>query len=50
LHAERELPLHPVVLELGFLDYVAAVRSAGFARLFPDLRVNQQRRIADLHP
>ncbi len=42
-HAARELPLHPRILELGFLDYVAAVRAAGHIRLFPDLLVNRRK-------
>lgn len=42
-HAARELPLHPRLLELGFLDYVAAARDAGHIRLFPDLRVNRRK-------
>ncbi len=33
----RNSPLHPDVLRLGFLDYVAAVKALGYLRLFPDL-------------
>lgn len=34
------LPLHPFLIEVGFLDYVEAVRASGHARLFPDLSAN----------
>ncbi len=33
----RPSPLHPEVLRLGFLDYVAAIKALGYERLFPDL-------------
>ena len=33
----RTVPLHPTLLELGFLRHVDAMRSAGHDRLFPDL-------------
>jgi integrase len=39
--AERHLPLHPVLLELGILDRVAALRAAGEIRLFPEWRPSQ---------
>lgn len=35
--AERVVPLHPTLLEYGFLDYVAAARSRNQQRLFPRL-------------
>lgn len=34
---KREIPLHPHMLKLGFLEYVAALRTDGEVRLFPDL-------------
>lgn len=34
----REVPLHPKLVELGFLRYVAAVRRAGHVSLWPLLR------------
>lgn len=33
---ERKVPVHPKLIELGFLDYVRAVRSAGHKALFPE--------------
>lgn len=33
----RDVPLHPVLLKLGFLDYVAKVRRTASRRLFPDI-------------
>ena len=33
----RNSPVHPEVLRLGFLDYVAAIKALGYLRLFPDL-------------
>ena len=35
--SERQVVLHPKVLELGFLDFVNAQRKAGHVRLFPEL-------------
>ncbi len=32
----RFVPLHPKLIELGFLDYVQVCRDAGHKRLFPD--------------
>ena len=34
----REIPLHPGLVKLGFLDHVAARRAAGGGLLLPDLR------------
>jgi integrase len=36
--ARRYLPIHSVVLALGFLDYVAEMREAGHRLLFPNLK------------
>jgi integrase len=36
-NARREVPLHPALKALGFLDYVSDQRSAGSIRLFPQL-------------
>ena len=38
--SERDVPVHPELERLGFLQYVAAMRGAGEARLFPRLRPN----------
>ncbi len=35
--SDRLIPLHPELLRLGFLEYVAAIRALGYRRLFPDL-------------
>ena len=35
--AERRIPVHPELVRLGFLDFVAAQRKAGHERLFPEL-------------
>ncbi|MBF0270439.1 MAG: site-specific integrase [Alphaproteobacteria bacterium] len=34
--AKRDIPVHPALEELGFLDYVASLRKQGKTRLFPD--------------
>ena len=34
----RKVPLHPKLVELGFLDYVQDLRERGQERLFPKLR------------
>jgi integrase len=36
--SRRRIPLHPELLRLGFLDFVAGQREAGHERVFPDLR------------
>jgi integrase len=33
----RRIPLHPQLIQLGFLDYCDSLRSAGFQRVFPEL-------------
>lgn len=33
--AVRDIPLHPLLMKLGFAEYVEELRSAGQARLFP---------------
>jgi integrase len=35
--SKRQIPLHPHMLKIGFLDYVADLRAKGAAWLFPDL-------------
>ncbi|WP_179187241.1 site-specific integrase [Sphingomonas sp. TZW2008] len=39
--SRRMIPLHDLVLQLGFDDYVAVLRKAGETRLFPDLKPNK---------
>ncbi|MGS0756768.1 site-specific integrase, partial [Roseateles sp. GG27B] len=38
INATRQVPIHPMLQELGFIDYVVALRGAGYKRLFPELR------------
>lgn len=38
--SRRRLPLHPVVIEAGFLDYVATMREQGHNRVFPTLKAD----------
>lgn len=42
-NARRDVPIHPHLLALGFLDYVRALRSAGQERLFPELRYDKRK-------
>lgn len=36
-NASRVVPLHPVLMELGLVKYVEALKAAGHSRLFPEL-------------
>lgn len=36
-NAQRDVPVHPVLCQLGFMDYVASAKKSGASRLFPDL-------------
>lgn len=36
--ARRRVPVHPMLQELGFLEFVNVLREAGSNRLFPDLK------------
>ncbi len=38
LSSERLIPVHPRLIELGFLSYVEGLRDRGEQRLFPELR------------
>jgi len=48
--SRREIPLHPTLIELGFLDYLADVRAAvpESNRLFPYLRLDKKNGFADV--
>ena len=35
--ARRRIPLHAILIRLGFLDYVAFIKASGATRLFPQL-------------
>lgn len=37
-NAPRQVPIHDQILELGFLEYVKALKAAGYQRLFPHLQ------------
>ncbi len=41
VHAIRQVPLHPRLIELGLLEYVNALKAAGYDRLFPELKHNK---------
>lgn len=41
VNAIRQVPLHPRLLELGLLEYVDALKSVGYDRLFPELKHNK---------
>ncbi|EPO1789856.1 tyrosine-type recombinase/integrase [Cronobacter turicensis] len=37
-NARRKIPIHSTLIYLGFIDYVNALKNAGYARLFPELK------------
>lgn len=37
-NARRKIPLHSKLISLGFIDYVNALKDAGYTRLFPELK------------
>lgn len=39
--SRRKIPVHPELVRMGFLDYVASVRDRGHKRLFPELGKNK---------
>jgi integrase len=41
--SRRIVPVHPVLLKLGLLDYVESVKKAGATRLFPDTKARDGR-------
>ncbi|MBV7417321.1 site-specific integrase [Comamonas sp. CMM03] len=43
INAQRVIALHPGLIRLGFLEYVAALRDAGHVRLFPELRHDKEK-------
>jgi integrase len=40
-NAERDIPLHPILLRAGFLEFVQRQRESGADWLFPDLKPNK---------
>ena len=43
VNSQRAIPIHHFLVQLGFLDYVDALRSAGHKRLFPELRFDSNK-------
>lgn len=41
--AQRQVPIHHRLIELGFLDYVRALRGDGYTRLFPELKFDKNK-------
>ena len=39
--SRRRVPIHPALVKLGFLAFVAKQREAGHERLFPELRATR---------
>lgn len=37
-NARRKIPIHSTLIGLGFIDYVNALKDAGYDRLFPELK------------
>ncbi len=44
--SQRRLPVHPKLIELGFLNYVESRQKAGRGRLFPKIRPDSKLRIS----
>lgn len=44
----RRVPIHPDLIKMGFLDYVAMIKAEGHSQLFPELKAtSKDRKIAD---
>lgn len=41
--SRRRVPLHPLLVKLGFLKWVEALQHAGYARLFPELKRDEEK-------
>lgn len=39
-NARREIPVHSMLIKLGLIEYVKALRSTGYDRLFPEITPN----------
>ena len=44
------MPVHPELVRVGFLDFVARQRTAGFEHLFPELKFDRRGYRSDAHP
>ncbi|WP_199556644.1 site-specific integrase [Enterobacter kobei] len=40
VNARREIPIHSMLIKLGLIEYVKALRGAGYERLFPEITPN----------
>ena len=47
--SERLIPLHPELIRLGFMTYVAQQRGAGETRLFPELKPDRNGKLHGRH-
>lgn len=43
VNSSRTVPIHKKLIELGLLDYVAALRKDGKKRLFPEIRYDKNK-------
>jgi integrase len=41
--SKRKVPLHPALLSLGFDKWIAALKDAGYTRLFPELKHDSEK-------
>ena len=46
--SERDIPLHPEIVRLGFLDYVALIKTTNSCLVFPELRARGVKQRAKL--
>lgn len=46
-NAKRTVPLHPMLLRLGFLEFVTSMRERGEVRLFPEMTANKRGDVSD---
>lgn len=42
-NARRKIPIHSKLIDLGFIDYVSALKNAGYDRLFPELKPHKSK-------
>ncbi|WP_027469218.1 site-specific integrase [Deefgea rivuli] len=45
--ARRQIPIHPFLLNMGFLSFVAKIKANGHVRLFPEIRPTELNHHAD---
>jgi len=39
---KRRVPIHPMLIDMGVMDYVSAVKQSGHIQLFPELKVTRK--------